>query len=29
MGRKPEDRLERIISDLLKGRRLRLRGGDA
>jgi nitrite reductase/ring-hydroxylating ferredoxin subunit len=29
MGRKPEDRLERIISDLLKGRRLKLRGGDA
>jgi cytochrome b6-f complex iron-sulfur subunit len=29
MNRKPEDRLERIISDLLKGRRLKLRGGDA
>lgn len=29
MSRKPEDRLERIISDLLKGRRLKLRGGDA
>ncbi|HET7418958.1 MAG TPA: Rieske (2Fe-2S) protein [Candidatus Dormibacteraeota bacterium] len=29
MNRKPEDRLERIVSDLLKGRRLRLRGGDA
>ena len=29
MSRRPEDRLERIISDLLKGRRLKLRGGDA
>ena len=29
MNRKPEDRLERIIRDLLKGRRLKLRGGDA
>jgi quinol---cytochrome c reductase iron-sulfur subunit, bacillus type len=29
MGRKPEDRLERIVNDLLKGRRLKLRGGDA
>jgi nitrite reductase/ring-hydroxylating ferredoxin subunit len=29
MNRKPEDRLEKIISDLLRGRRLKLRGGDA
>jgi nitrite reductase/ring-hydroxylating ferredoxin subunit len=29
MTKKPEDRLERIVSDLLKGRRLTLRGGDA
>lgn len=29
MGRKPEVRLERIVSDLLKGGRLKLRGGDA
>ena len=29
MGRKPEDRVERIVNDLLKGRRLKLRGGDA
>lgn len=29
MNRKPEDRLEKIVSDLLRGRRLRLRGGDA
>jgi len=29
MNRKPEDRLERIINDLLHGRRLKLRGGDA
>jgi nitrite reductase/ring-hydroxylating ferredoxin subunit len=29
MNRKPEDRLERIVSDLLHGRRLKLRGGDA
>lgn len=29
MNRKPEERLERIIGDLLRGRRLRLRGGDA
>ena len=29
MNRKPEERLERIISDLLRGRRLKLRGGDA
>lgn len=29
MNRKPEDRLERIITDLLRGRRLKLRGGDA
>lgn len=29
MSRRPEDRLERIISDLLKGRRLKLRAGDA
>jgi nitrite reductase/ring-hydroxylating ferredoxin subunit len=29
MNRKPEDRLEKIVSDLLRGRRLKLRGGDA
>ena len=29
MSKKPEDRLERIVGDLLKGRRLKLRGGDA
>jgi nitrite reductase/ring-hydroxylating ferredoxin subunit len=29
MNRKPEDRLERIVDDLLHGRRLKLRGGDA
>jgi nitrite reductase/ring-hydroxylating ferredoxin subunit len=29
MNRKPEDRLDKIISDLLRGRRLKLRGGDA
>ena len=29
MNRSPEDRLDRIISDLLRGRRLKLRGGDA
>ena len=29
MNRKPEDRLERIVSGLLRGRRLKLRGGDA
>ncbi len=29
MGEKPENRLERIVSDLMHGRRLRLRGGDA
>lgn len=26
---KPEDRIEKIVSDLLRGRRLKLRGGDA
>jgi nitrite reductase/ring-hydroxylating ferredoxin subunit len=26
---KPENRIDRIVSDLLRGRRLRLRGGDA
>jgi nitrite reductase/ring-hydroxylating ferredoxin subunit len=26
---KPEDRVDKIVSDLLRGRRLRLRGGDA
>jgi len=26
---KPEDRVDRIVSDLLRGRRLKLRGGDA
>ena len=29
MNRKPEDRLDQIISDLLRGRRLKLRGTDA
>jgi nitrite reductase/ring-hydroxylating ferredoxin subunit len=29
MNRKPENRLERIVSDLLRNRRLKLRGGDA
>jgi nitrite reductase/ring-hydroxylating ferredoxin subunit len=29
MGEKPENRIERIVSDLMRGRRLRLRGGDA
>jgi nitrite reductase/ring-hydroxylating ferredoxin subunit len=29
VNRKPEDRLEKIVSDLLRGRRLKLRGGDA
>lgn len=29
MNRKPEDRLDKIVSDLLHGRRLKLRGGDA
>ncbi|HSS61482.1 MAG TPA: Rieske (2Fe-2S) protein [Candidatus Limnocylindrales bacterium] len=29
MNRKPEHRIEQIISDLLHGRRLKLRGGDA
>lgn len=29
MSNKPEDRLEKIVSDLLRGRRLKLRGGDA
>jgi Rieske Fe-S protein len=29
MGEKPENRVERIINDLRRGRRLRLRGGDA
>jgi len=29
MNWKPEDRVDKIISDLLKGRRLKLRGGDA
>jgi len=27
--KKPENRVDKIVSDLLKGRRLRLRGGDA
>ena len=26
---KPENRVDKIVSDLLRGRRLRLRGGDA
>jgi nitrite reductase/ring-hydroxylating ferredoxin subunit len=29
MNRKPENRIEHIVSDLLRGRRLKLRGGDA
>jgi nitrite reductase/ring-hydroxylating ferredoxin subunit len=29
MGKAPENRVDRIVSDLLRGRRLRLRGGDA
>jgi Rieske Fe-S protein len=29
MPEKPEDRVDRIVNDLLRGRRLRLRGGDA
>jgi len=29
MNRKPEDRLDKIVSGLLRGRRLKLRGGDA
>src|ERR1700694_3709413 len=29
MGEGPENRGERIVGDLLRGRRLRLRGGDA
>jgi nitrite reductase/ring-hydroxylating ferredoxin subunit len=29
MTRKPEDRLDKIVSNLLRGRRLKLRGGDA
>jgi nitrite reductase/ring-hydroxylating ferredoxin subunit len=29
MGRGPEHRVDRIVNDLLRGRRLRLRGGDA
>jgi nitrite reductase/ring-hydroxylating ferredoxin subunit len=29
MNRKPENRIEQIVSDLLRGRRLRLRGQDA
>jgi nitrite reductase/ring-hydroxylating ferredoxin subunit len=29
MNEKPENRVDRIVSDLLRGRRLRLRGGDA
>jgi nitrite reductase/ring-hydroxylating ferredoxin subunit len=29
MGERPENRVERIVSDLLHGRRLRLRGADA
>jgi nitrite reductase/ring-hydroxylating ferredoxin subunit len=29
MNRKPEHRLDKIVSDLLRGRRLKLRGGDA
>jgi nitrite reductase/ring-hydroxylating ferredoxin subunit len=29
MADKPENRVDRIVSDLLRGRRLRLRGGDA
>src|ERR1700674_5907960 len=29
MADKPENRVDRIVSDLLRGRRLKLRGGDA
>src|ERR1700680_470724 len=29
MPDKPENRVDRIVSDLLRGRRLKLRGGDA
>ena len=29
MNRKPENRVEKIVADLLRGRRLKLRGGDA
>src|SRR5487761_723762 len=29
MGKGPENRVERIVSELLRGKRLRLRGGDA
>ncbi len=29
MNRKPENRVDKIVSDLLRGRRLKLRGGDA
>lgn len=29
MNRKPENRLDKIVSDLLRGRRLKLRGSDA
>lgn len=29
MGNKPENRVDRIVSDLLRGRRLKLRGSDA
>jgi nitrite reductase/ring-hydroxylating ferredoxin subunit len=29
MGKRPENRVDKIVSDLLRGRRLRLRGGDA
>ena len=29
MGEAPENRVDRIVTDLLRGRRLRLRGGDA
>ncbi len=29
MGKKPENRVERIVNDLLHGRRLKLRAGDA
>src|SRR6202162_145945 len=29
MGKRPENRVDRIVSELLRGRRLRLRGGDA
>lgn len=29
MNEKPENRIDRVVNDLLRGRRLRLRGGDA